>query len=93
VVFADRWLRRGSSVDAVLEDAEHQGSEEHVGVIAMIVGMAISVWLFANQQFLQGLIASHHPALGDITFEVGFVLSAVLYVLLYKLSRTRSERV
>jgi NCS1 family nucleobase:cation symporter-1 len=58
----------------------------------MIVGMAISVWLFANQSYLQGLISSHHPALGDITFEVGFVLSAVLYVLLYKLSQTRSER-
>jgi NCS1 nucleoside transporter family len=92
VVFADRWLRRGSSVDAVLEDAEHQGSEEHVGVIAMIVGMSISVWLFASQSYLHGLISSHHPALGDITFEVGFVLSAVLYVLLYKLSQTRSER-
>jgi hypothetical protein len=30
--------------------------------------------------------------LGDITFEVGFVLAAVLYYLLYKLSRTRAER-
>jgi NCS1 family nucleobase:cation symporter-1 len=92
VVFADRWLRRGTSIDAVLLDAERQGSEEHVGVIAMIVGMAISVWLFANQSYLQGLISSHHPALGDITFEVGFVLAAVLYYLLYKLSRTRAER-
>ena len=42
VVFADRWLRRGTSIDAVLLDAETQGFEEHVGVIAMIVGMAIS---------------------------------------------------
>jgi NCS1 family nucleobase:cation symporter-1 len=92
VVFTDRWLRRGTSIDAVLLDAETQGSEEHVGVIAMIVGMAISIWLFANQQFLQGLIASHHPALGDITFEVGFVLAAVLYYLLYRLSRSRVER-
>ncbi|MFN2518116.1 MAG: cytosine permease [Jatrophihabitantaceae bacterium] len=92
VVFADRWLRRGTSVDAVLVDAEHQGSEEHVGVIAMIVGMGISIWLFANQTYLQGLISSHHPALGDITFEVGFVLSAALYYLLFKLSRTRSQR-
>ncbi|MDQ2750389.1 MAG: cytosine permease [Actinomycetota bacterium] len=92
VVFADRWLRRGTSVDAVLADAERQGSEEHVGAIAMIVGMAISVWLFASQSYLQGLISSHHPALGDITFEVGFVLSGLLYYLLHTLSRTRAER-
>jgi nucleobase:cation symporter-1, NCS1 family len=92
VVFADRWLRRGTSVDAVLADAERQGSQEHAGAIAMIVGMAISVWLFANQTFLQGVISSHHPALGDITFEVGFVLAAVVYYLLFILSRSRPGR-
>ena len=92
VVFTDRWLRRGTSVDVVLADAERQGSQEHAGAIAMVVGMAISVWLFANQTFLTGLIPSHHPALGDITFEVGFVLAAVTYYLLFKLARSRPER-
>jgi NCS1 family nucleobase:cation symporter-1 len=92
VVFTDRWLRRGTSVEAVLADAEHQGSAEQVGVVAMVLGMVISIWLFANQTDFQGVIASHHPALGDITFEVGFVLSATLYYLLFTLSRSRAGR-
>jgi len=92
VVFVDRWLRRGTSTDAVLVDSEQRGSGEQVGVIAMIVGMVVSIWLFAAQTDFTGLVAKHHPALGDITFEVGFVLSAALYYLLFTLSRTRPER-
>jgi NCS1 family nucleobase:cation symporter-1 len=58
----------------------------------MVVGVVVSVWLFANQTFLQGLVVSHHPGLGDLTFEVGFVLSAALYYVLFRLSRTRPQR-
>ncbi|MCU1657887.1 MAG: Cytosine/purine/uracil/thiamine/allantoin permease family protein [Pseudonocardiales bacterium] len=92
VVLTDRWLRRGTSIERVLDDAEHRGAAEQAGVIAMVVGMAISIWLFANQTFLRGVLVTHHPGLGDLTFEVGFVLSAALYYGLFKLSRTRPER-
>jgi NCS1 nucleoside transporter family len=92
VVFVDRWLRRGTSIDAVLVDAERRGSNEQVGVIAMVVGIVLSVWLFANQSDLTGLVPHHHPSWGDITFEVGFVIAAVLYYLLFKLSRSRPAR-
>ncbi|MDP9093252.1 MAG: cytosine permease [Actinomycetota bacterium] len=92
VVFADRWLRRGTSIDGVLDDAAQQGSVEHPGAIAMIVGIVASVWLFANQTDLVGIVPHHHPAWGDITFEVGFLISAGLYYLLYRLSATRPSR-
>ena len=48
------------------------------GPIAMGVGTALSIWLFANQtpKYI-GSVPTHHPALGDITFEVGFVVAAV----------------
>ena len=91
VVFVDRWLRRGTSIDAVLMEADRRGSSEQAGAIAMIVGVVASIWLFANQTYLIGVVPSHHPAWGDITFEVGFVISAVLYYGLFKLARTRPE--
>ena len=89
VVFVDRWLRRGTSVDGVLLEADRRGSSEQVGVIAMVVGVIASIWLFANQSDYIGIVPKHHPAWGDITFEVGFAISAILYYLLFKLSRTR----
>jgi NCS1 family nucleobase:cation symporter-1 len=92
VVFMDRWLRRGTSVQEVLVDSEYRGSGEQGGVVAMVVGMVISIWLFANQTDFQGYLASKHPGLGDITFEVGFVLSALVYYLLFTLSRARPHR-
>jgi nucleobase:cation symporter-1, NCS1 family len=92
VVFVDRWLRRGSSIEAVIEDAEHRGSAEQVGVIAMVVGVVFSIWLFANQTKFTGIVPKHHPAWGDITFEVGFALAGLLYYLLFKLSRSRPDR-
>ena len=37
--------------------------------------------------------ASHVKAVGDITFEVGFVLSALLYLVLRPLTRRRPAAV
>jgi len=53
------------------------------GPIAMAVGSAVSIWLFANQPpKYTGLIPTNHPAFGDITFEAGFVIAFVLYLVL-----------
>ncbi|HEY4020783.1 MAG TPA: hypothetical protein VGM75_18980, partial [Pseudonocardiaceae bacterium] len=49
------------------------------GPVAMVVGIVASVLLFSNQTEFVGLVAQHVPAVGDITFAVGFVLSALLY--------------
>ncbi len=42
--------------------------------------MGLSIWLFSNQTEYVGPIPTHVPAIGDITFEVGFVLTAVIYL-------------
>ena len=55
----------------------------------MAVAIVVSVWLFSAQTKYTGPIAKHHPGLGDITFEVGFVLAAVLYVIIYALEPGR----
>ncbi len=50
------------------------------GVVAMAVGLVVSVYLFANDFGIYvGPIPTNNPQVGDITFIVGFVITAVLY--------------
>ena len=69
VVFVDRVLRRGTLTGALAQDKRHQN---WAGPIAMIVGMAVSIWLFSNQTKYLGVVPKHHPKVGDLTPEVGF---------------------
>jgi len=80
VFFVDQILRRGNQA-ALLYDHKH---ENWAGPIAMAIGMAVSISLFANQppRFV-AYLPRHHPKLGDLTFEVGFVVSALIYATLY----------
>lgn len=91
VVFADQYLRRGQSISGFLYD---RGYTNWGGLAAFVIGLVGSVALFANQEKLVGLVARAVPQLGDITFFVGFVLAAGLYVLLCrsKIASERSER-
>ena len=82
VFFADQYLRRGKRVDGYLFDRKHN---PWGGVVAMVVATGLSIWLFANQTEYVGVVPKAHPAFGDITFEVGFVLAAVLYVVFFRL--------
>jgi purine-cytosine permease-like protein len=86
VFFADWLLRRGQRVDGFLFDRKHN---PWAGAAAMLIGMGISIWLFSNQTEYVGLIAKHHPGVGDLTFEVGFVLSALLYAIFFSISHDR----
>lgn len=90
VVFVDRVLRRGTSIDRLVDES---GYRNWAGAIAMLVGVVVSVWLFSNQAKYKAPIPSAHPAVGDITFEVGFVVTAVLYLLLFRLLRPRVDAV
>lgn len=81
VVLVDRFLRRNQATGALAQDKRHQ---DWAGPIAMLVGVVVSVWLFSNQTKYVGVIPKHHPKVGDITPEVGFLLSAVLYYVLDK---------
>jgi purine-cytosine permease-like protein len=78
VVFVDYWLRRGDYGDeSMFYDTKNLRWQ---GVVAMAVGLVVSVWLFANIFGLYvGPIANSYPQIGDVTFIVGFVITAALY--------------
>jgi NCS1 family nucleobase:cation symporter-1 len=87
VYFADWFLRRGKRVDGFLYDKAHNPWS---GFIAMAVGMIVSIWLFSNQTEYKGPVPSHFPSWGDSTFEVGFVVAAVLYVILFQFQKDKN---
>jgi len=82
VFFADQLLRRGKRVDGFLFDRKHN---PWAGFAAMAIAMAVSIYLFANQTDYIGVLPARYPRFGDITFEVGFVLAALLYALFFRL--------
>lgn len=80
VFFVDQVLRRGQTVEVLLFS---KTGRNWAGWIAMAVGMAVSIPLFSNQTEYVGPVPKHHPAFGDFTFEVGFVVAAVVYAILF----------
>ena len=87
VVIADRLLDRTADA-APFVDTRHVNM---AGPVAMAVSMVVSIVLFSNQQLYTGVVAAAVPAIGDVTFEVGFVLAFGLYAALRPaLARTRT---
>jgi NCS1 nucleoside transporter family len=84
VVLIDRFLRRGTDIQALLGDKHYLN---WAGPVSMFVGGALSIWLFSNQTKYHGVLVKHHPALGDLTFEVGFAVAAILYFALFMLTK------
>ncbi|WP_280469935.1 purine-cytosine permease family protein [Nocardia brasiliensis] len=79
VMFVDQYLRRGKQVDALLYNRAYTN---HPGVAAFLTGLAVSVLLFSNQARFTGYLVREFPALGDITFFVGFLVAAATYAAL-----------
>jgi NCS1 family nucleobase:cation symporter-1 len=78
VVFVDYWLRRGDYGDESM--FYNTRIFRWQGVVAMAAGLIISVYLFANVFGLYvGPVPTANANFGDITFIVGFAISAVLY--------------
>ncbi len=88
VFFTDQFLQRGRRVDGFLFDRKHN---PWAGFAAMAIAMAVSIYFFANQLDYIGLVPKHNAHFGDITFEVGFVLAALLYAVFFKLQRDSSR--
>jgi NCS1 nucleoside transporter family len=86
VVFTDQYLRRGKDVEALLFDTKHVSL---AGPISMLVGMGISIWLFSNQTDYVGFVPTRVPAVGDITFAAGFVVTALVYAAVHRIERSR----
>ena len=93
VVFCDQYLRRRTpltEIEPMLFDRKHTN---WAGPVAMLAGMAISIWLFSNQTEYIGPIPTHYPAVGDITFEVGFVVTAAIYLIWHAITDRRPAAV
>ncbi|MCW2633352.1 MAG: hypothetical protein JWR88_2314 [Pseudonocardia sp.] len=87
VYITDWYLRRDEDPTPFLYDRRYN---PWAGAVSMAVAMVVSILLFSNQTKYVGPVPSALPALGDITFEVGFLLAAGLYALLFSRSRRRT---
>jgi len=88
VVFVDYWLRKGDYGDeSIFYNTSYFRWQ---GFVAMAVGLVVSVWLFASTAIYVGYVAFNYPQYGDLTFIVGFVISAVLYYVFSMLTRNQS---
>jgi nucleobase:cation symporter-1, NCS1 family len=88
VVLTDQLLRRRPWRVEQLYDTTRQS---WAGPVAMVVGMAVSIALFSNQLKYVAPVPKAHPAVGDITFEVGFVVSALVYAAIFLTGRRGAE--
>jgi nucleobase:cation symporter-1, NCS1 family len=91
VVFCDMFLRRRKSTEETERLLFDKKYANWAGPVAMLVGAGVSIWLFANQTEYVGVIPSHFGSVGDLTFEVGSLLTAVIYVT-WRLIAERSAR-
>jgi nucleobase:cation symporter-1, NCS1 family len=82
VMFSDMFLRarRKESADALEHLLFNRKYTNWAGPVSMAIGVGLSIWLFSNQTRYVGLVPTHWPSAGDLTFEVGFVLTAVIYL-------------
>lgn len=88
VYFCDLLLRRNP--DETLLFATRRTN--WAGPVAMLIGMGVSIWLFSNQTEYLGLVPKHIGSAGDLTFEVGFVITAVIYLGWHAIARTGREQ-
>jgi nucleobase:cation symporter-1, NCS1 family len=87
VYFCDLWLRRNPDESLLFNTRWTNWA----GPVAMLVGMGISIGLFSNQTEYIGPVPTHVPAVGDLTFEVGFVITAAVYLGWHAIARTGRE--
>ena len=80
VMFCDMYLRRRQNPADIERLLFNRKYTNWAGPVAMLVGGGISIWLFSNQSKYVGLVPKHWGGAGDLTFEVGFVLTAVIYL-------------
>jgi nucleobase:cation symporter-1, NCS1 family len=87
VYFCDLLLRRHPD-EALLFATKRTN---WAGPVAMLAGMGLSIWLFSNQTEYVGVVPRHFPAVGDLTFEVGFVITAAVYLTWHAVAKTGRE--
>jgi NCS1 family nucleobase:cation symporter-1 len=82
VVLVERGLRARVPQEQLAARLTDRTFTNWPGLTALLVGVAVSVPLFSNQEDYVGYVPEHWPSFGDITPVVGFAVSAVLYAAL-----------
>ncbi|WP_330306535.1 MULTISPECIES: cytosine permease [unclassified Streptomyces] len=83
VVLTERWLQSRTATDEELSRRLGDASYTNwPGLAALLIGVAVSVPLFSNQEKYVGWVPEHWASFGDITCLVGFAVSAGLYAVL-----------
>ncbi|HEY9244344.1 MAG TPA: cytosine permease [Streptosporangiaceae bacterium] len=80
VMFCDMYLRRKQDYRQMERLLFDKSYTNWAGPVAMLVGVVLSIWLFSNQTEYKGVIPTHVPSVGDLTFEAGFLITAVIYL-------------
>ena len=80
VMFCDMFLRRRQDSAQLEHLLFNRKFTNWAGPVSMAVGVAVSIWLFSNQAKYVGVVPSHNGNFGDLTFEVGFVLTGAIYL-------------
>ncbi|WP_328758011.1 purine-cytosine permease family protein [Streptomyces sp. NBC_00271] len=88
VVLVERWLRTRTPDDEPARRLGDRAFTNWPGISALLVGVAVSVPLFSNQEKYVGWVPKHWASFGDITCLVGFAVSAALYALIRRAPRT-----
>jgi NCS1 nucleoside transporter family len=87
VVLVDYWMRRGDYGDeSVFYNTRFQRWQ---GFAAMAIGLVVSIFFFSNNALYLGVVPKANPQVGDLTFVVGFVLTAVIYFAANAATRSR----
>ena len=82
VVLTDWAIRRRRLTTGLVFDRRHRN---RAGVVAFVLGIAACI-PFMNQTLYVGWVASTYPETGDLSFAVGFLVSAAAYWLLSRAS-------
>jgi NCS1 family nucleobase:cation symporter-1 len=88
VVLVDWFFKHRGAYE--LRSLYDQGGRVKVGLIAWLVGLAVSV-PFMNQTFFVGLVPSAVPQLGDLTYLVGFVVAGTIFAVFGRRGETVPE--
>ena len=88
VMFCDQFLYRRRSLTEEEGLLFNRHYSNWAGPVAMALGVGLSVWLFSNQTKYVGPIPTHVPAVGDLTFEAGFVITAMVYLTWHAITRS-----
>ena len=90
VMFCDQFLRRRQDPRQLEVLLFNKKYTNWAGPVAMLAGVVVSIWLFSNQTEYIGVVPSHVPSVGDLTFEAGFVITAVIYLAWHAITDRRS---